>query len=175
MPSMRLLQFAGKAARARRTSPHTIVRSSRRRNWRTSPRSCTSRCAARASDFPSRARTCRQLPQIKKQTGKKLRAHRRSLTAKRDGATRLTLGSENMVRRQRHRFRFFGGCVRPARASRRWAERAPVRNRCARSSHFARRKILAKQGRRLSNIDVHDICCKIGEVVVAGGVRRSAP
>ena len=35
---------------------------------------------------------------------------------------------------------------------------------------FARAKILSKQGRRLSNIDVHDICCKIGEVVVAGGV-----
>lgn len=39
---------------------------------------------------------------------------------------------------------------------------------------FVRRKILAKQGRRLSNIDMHDIICKIGMIVVAGGVRRSA-
>jgi len=39
---------------------------------------------------------------------------------------------------------------------------------------FARRKILAKQGRRLSNIDMHDIICQIGLIVVAGGVRRSA-
>ncbi len=39
---------------------------------------------------------------------------------------------------------------------------------------FARRKILAKQGRRLETIDVHDIVCKIAEVVVMGGVRRSA-
>lgn len=39
---------------------------------------------------------------------------------------------------------------------------------------FARAKILASQGRRLSNIDVHDIICKLGEVVVMGGVRRSA-
>jgi len=39
---------------------------------------------------------------------------------------------------------------------------------------FMREKILLKQGRRLSNVDVHDIVCKIGEVVVAGGVRRSA-
>lgn len=39
---------------------------------------------------------------------------------------------------------------------------------------FARRKILAKQGRRLSNIDMHDIICQIGMIVVAGGVRRSA-
>jgi ribonucleoside-diphosphate reductase alpha chain len=39
---------------------------------------------------------------------------------------------------------------------------------------FSREKILSKQGRRLSNIDAHDILCKIGEVVVSGGVRRSA-
>ena len=39
---------------------------------------------------------------------------------------------------------------------------------------FARRKILSKQGRRLSNLDMHDIICQIGLIVVAGGVRRSA-
>ena len=40
--------------------------------------------------------------------------------------------------------------------------------------NFARRKILGRQGRRLSTIDVHDITCQIGLIVVAGGVRRSA-
>lgn len=39
---------------------------------------------------------------------------------------------------------------------------------------FSRRKIFSRQGRRLEPIDVHDIICKIGEIVVAGGVRRSA-
>ncbi|MEK7095169.1 MAG: ATP cone domain-containing protein [Patescibacteria group bacterium] len=39
---------------------------------------------------------------------------------------------------------------------------------------FAKRKILAKQGRRLSNLDMHDLICQIGLIVVAGGVRRSA-
>lgn len=39
---------------------------------------------------------------------------------------------------------------------------------------FARSKVLSRQGRRLSNIDVHDIICKIGEIVVMGGVRRSS-
>lgn len=39
---------------------------------------------------------------------------------------------------------------------------------------FAKRKILSKQGRRLSNIDMHDLICQIGLIVVAGGVRRSA-
>ena len=29
-------------------------------------------------------------------------------------------------------------------------------------------------GRKLNSIECHDICCKIGEVVISGGVRRSA-
>lgn len=39
---------------------------------------------------------------------------------------------------------------------------------------YAREKALTRQGRRLTTLDVHDLVCKIGEVVVAGGVRRSA-
>lgn len=39
---------------------------------------------------------------------------------------------------------------------------------------FTRERMLERQGRRLSTLDVHDIVCKIGEIVVAGGVRRSA-
>lgn len=30
------------------------------------------------------------------------------------------------------------------------------------------------EGRRLNSIECHDLCCKIGEIVVVGGVRRSA-
>lgn len=39
---------------------------------------------------------------------------------------------------------------------------------------FVKAKILNRQEKRLKPIDVHDIICKIGEVVVCGGVRRSA-
>jgi ribonucleoside-triphosphate reductase len=39
---------------------------------------------------------------------------------------------------------------------------------------FTRRIILASQGKRLSALNVHDIICKTGECVVAGGVRRSS-
>jgi len=35
-------------------------------------------------------------------------------------------------------------------------------------------KFKAAAGRRLSSIDCHDIMCKIGQIVVVGGVRRSA-
>lgn len=39
---------------------------------------------------------------------------------------------------------------------------------------FTREKVLSRQSKRLRNIDLHDIICKIGEVVVSGGVRRTA-
>src|SRR3989344_5002864 len=39
---------------------------------------------------------------------------------------------------------------------------------------FTRERMLSRQGRHLTTLDVHDIVCKIGEIVVAGGVRRSA-
>ena len=39
---------------------------------------------------------------------------------------------------------------------------------------FTIQKFKAAQGRKLSSIECHDIMCKIGEVVVVGGVRRSA-
>ncbi len=40
--------------------------------------------------------------------------------------------------------------------------------------HFCIQKFKAAKGRRLFPIECHDIMCKIGEVVVVGGVRRSA-
>lgn len=40
--------------------------------------------------------------------------------------------------------------------------------------NFSRDKMFARQGRRLTTLDAHDIICKTGEVVVMGGVRRSA-
>jgi ribonucleoside-diphosphate reductase alpha chain len=39
---------------------------------------------------------------------------------------------------------------------------------------FVIAKFKASTGRRLSSLECHDILCKIGEVVVVGGVRRSA-
>ncbi|MFA6315054.1 MAG: ATP cone domain-containing protein [Candidatus Paceibacterota bacterium] len=39
---------------------------------------------------------------------------------------------------------------------------------------FTRQIMLARQGKRLRPLDLHDIICMIGDCVVAGGVRRSA-
>ena len=40
--------------------------------------------------------------------------------------------------------------------------------------NFVIRTFKEAQGRKLSSIECHDVMCKIGEVVVVGGVRRSA-
>ena len=113
-----------------------------------------------------------QLPQIKKQTGKKSDTH--VITDSKEGwCDALTLGLKTWFDGKDIDFDFSE--LRPAGARLKTmggksSGPEPLRALLA----FARRKILAKQGRRLSNIDVHDICCKIGEVVVSGGVRRSA-
>lgn len=39
---------------------------------------------------------------------------------------------------------------------------------------FTKGIIHQRQGRRLTRLDMHDICCMIGDIVVSGGVRRSA-
>lgn len=39
---------------------------------------------------------------------------------------------------------------------------------------FAREKILAKQGDKLTPLDAHDIMCMVGSAAVSGGVRRTA-
>lgn len=39
---------------------------------------------------------------------------------------------------------------------------------------FTIRQFQAAQGRQLNSLEIHDLMCKIGEIVVVGGVRRSA-
>jgi hypothetical protein len=40
--------------------------------------------------------------------------------------------------------------------------------------HFFVRTFTNAQGRKLTSLECHDLCCKIGDCVVCGGVRRSA-
>lgn len=40
--------------------------------------------------------------------------------------------------------------------------------------HFTVRLFQGAQGRKLNSIECHDLCCKIADIVVVGGVRRSA-
>lgn len=171
MPSMRLLQFAGKAARATNVSAFncSYIAPSKLEDF--AEIMYISMCGTGVG-FSVESQTVQGLPQIKKQTGKKLGAH--VIEDSKEGwCNALTLGLKTWFDGKDVEFDF--SALRPAGARLKTmggksSGPEPIRALLT----FARKKILEKQGNRLSNIDVHDICCKIGEVVVAGGVRRSA-
>ena len=113
-----------------------------------------------------------QLPLIKEQSGKKL-PNMKIEDSKEGWADALTRGLKTWYSGKDIAFDY--SLIRPAGARlRTMGGRSsgpdPLRNLL----DFSRERILSRQGRRLSALDVHDIACKIGEVVVAGGVRRSA-
>jgi ribonucleoside-diphosphate reductase alpha chain len=113
-----------------------------------------------------------QLPQIEKQGGEKLATHV-VVDTKEGWCDALTLGLRTWYGGKDVDFDF--SMIRPAGARLKTmggkaSGPEPLRSLLA----FARDRILRRQGRRLRNIDAHDIICKIGECVVAGGVRRTA-
>lgn len=171
MPSMRLLQFAGKAARATNVCAYNCSYVAPQKLEDFAEIMYILMCGAGAG-FSVESQNVQKLPQIKRQTGKKLKTHVVD-DSKEGWADALTLGLRTWFDGKDIEFDF--SKLRPAGArlatmGGKSSGPEPLRSLLA----FARSKIVAKQGRRLSNIDVHDICCKIGEVVVAGGVRRSA-
>lgn len=113
-----------------------------------------------------------QFPQIKKQTKGKVPTHL-VIDSKEGWADAFILGLDTWFDGRDIKFDYSG--VRPAGARLETAGgRASGPQPLIDLMEFSRRKILAKQGRRLSNLDMHDIICQIGMIVVAGGVRRSA-
>jgi len=171
MPSMRLLWSAGKAVSATNVSAYN----------------CSFTAAARLEDFAEimyllmcgtgvgfsvENQFVQQLPIVKRQTGKKLPVH--VIEDSKEGwADALTLGLKTWY--EGNDITFDYSRVRPAGAR--------LKTMGGRSSgpgplksllDFSRAKILSRQGKRLTSLDVHDIICKLGEVVVMGGVRRSA-
>ncbi len=171
MPSMRLMQFAGEAARRCNTCAYN----------------CTFTAPTKLEDFAEimylsmqgcgvgfavESQNIEQLPQIQKQSKKKLPTHVVA-DSKEGWCDALTLGLKtwyggkdiefdySQVRPAGTRLKVMGGKA---------SGPEPLRSLLV----FAREKILKRQGRRLRPIDAHDIICKIGECVVSGGVRRTA-
>lgn len=171
MPSMRAMQFAGAPARKCNTCFYN----------------CTFTAPTKLDDFAEimylsmqgcgvgyavESQNVQQLPQIEKQTGEKLAAHVVADT-KEGWCDSLTLGLKTWYAGKDIEFDF--SHIRPAGSRLRTmggkaSGPEPLRSLLG----FARERILRRQGRRLRNIDAHDIICKIGECVVAGGVRRTA-
>ncbi len=171
MPSMRLLQFAGKAARTTNICAYNCSFIAPRTIRDIAEIMYISMCGTGVG-FSVESENVQALPQIARQTGAKLPVH--VIADSKEGwADALTLGLSAWYGGSDVDFDF--SRVRPAGSRLKTMggkSSGPEPLRALLS--FARERILKKQGRRLSNIDVHDIICKIGECVVAGGVRRSA-
>ncbi len=171
MPSMRAMQFAGAPAKKCNTCFYN----------------CSFTAPVKLQDFAEimylsmqgcgvgyavESQNIQQLPQIEKQSGEKIPMHVVADT-KEGWCDALTLGLNTWYAGKDVDFDF--SMIRPAGARLKTmggkaSGPEPLRSLLA----FARERILRRQGRRLRNIDAHDIICKIGECVVAGGVRRTA-
>jgi len=170
MPSMRLMWSAGEAARKTNVSAYN----------------CSFIAPSRLTDFAEimyllmcgtgvgfsvESQTAQQLPIIKRQTGRALSTH--TVKDSKEGwGDALTLGIKTWYQGKDITFDY--SKLRPAGArlntmGGRSSGPEPLRALL----NFSREKILSRQGKRLRNIDVHDIICKTGEVVVMGGPHQS--
>ncbi|MEI7765706.1 MAG: ATP cone domain-containing protein [bacterium] len=122
--------------------------------------------------FSVEAETVQKFPQIRRQTGKKLATHTVG-DSKEGWADAFVLACKTWCDGYDIDFDF--SKVRPAGARLKVAGgRASGPQPLIDLINFTKIKILARQGKRLTNLDLHDIVCQIGLIVVAGGVRRSA-
>lgn len=171
MPSMRLMQFSGEAARRCNTCAYN----------------CTFTAPTKLEDFAEimylsmqgcgvgfavESQNVEQLPQIMKQTGKKLPTH--VIADSKEGwCDALTIGLTTWYAGKDISFDY--SIIRPAGARlKTMGGKASGPEPLMSLLNFTRERVLRRQGRRLRAIDMHDIICKIGECVVAGGVRRTA-
>ncbi len=171
MPSMRLMWSAGPAARKTNVTAYncTYLAPTTFRDLAEIMYLSMSGCGV---GFSVESQTAQQFPIIKRQTGKIRKTY--VIDDSREGwCDSLVVGLKTWFAGDDIIFDY--SQLRPAGAR--------LKTMGGRSSGpeplislmvFIKGKVLTRQGKRLRNIDVHDIICKIGEVVVAGGVRRTA-
>lgn len=170
-PSMRLLWSAGKACRNSNVWAYNCSYIAPTCTQDLGEIMYVSMCGA-GLGFAVEWENVQKFPQIKKQTGEKPEIHIVE-DSKEGWANAFVSGLNAWFEGKDVKFDY--GMIRPAGARLQTAGgRASGPQPLMDLMEFAKRKILAKQGRRLSNIDLHDIICQIGMIVVAGGVRRSA-
>jgi ribonucleoside-triphosphate reductase len=171
MPSMRLMQFAGDAARRCNVAAYncSYIAPSKLEDF--AEIMYISMCGTGVG-YSVESANIQALPQIAYQAGEKVSTF--VVPDSKEGwCDALTLGLKTWYAGKDIDFDF--SQVRPAGArlgtmGGKASGPEPLRSLLA----FSRDRILSRQGRRLRNIDAHDMICKIGECVVAGGVRRSA-
>ncbi|MFA6339201.1 MAG: ATP cone domain-containing protein [Candidatus Paceibacterota bacterium] len=171
MPSMRLMQFAGKAAKTTNVCAYNCSYIAPECFQDLAEVMYVSMCGTGVG-FSVESQNVQKFPQIKPQTGEKLPTH--IIDDSKEGwADSLTLGMNVWASGKDVEFDF--SKLRPAGARLKTmggksSGPAPLQ----RLLSFTREIMLMRQGKRLRNIDVHDIICMIGDCVVSGGVRRSA-
>lgn len=171
MPSMRLLQFAGKAARVTHVCAYNCSYIAPSKIEDFGEIMYISMCGTGVG-FSVESQNVQALPQIQIQMDETLKTHVVE-DSKEGWCDAFVLGLKTWYTGKDIQFDY--SKLRPAGArlktfGGRSSGPEPLRSLL----DFSRNKILSRQGRRLTNINVHDIICKIGEVVVSGGVRRSA-
>lgn len=170
-PSMRLLWSAGDAARATNVTAYNCAYIAPT-TWRDlSEIMYVSMCGA-GCGFTVEPENVEKFPQIQKQTGKKrppiiVEDSKEGWCEAYTEACELWSSGYD-VEIDYSKLRPAG--ARLATMGGRSSGPAPLRDLMT----FTRDKMLSRQGRRLSTLDLHDIICQIGLIVVAGGVRRSA-
>src|SRR3989344_8153757 len=171
MPSMRLLQFAGKATRKTNVCAYNCSFIAPRTFQDFAEIMYISMCGTGVG-WSVESENIQSLPQIIRQTSKKVPTY--VIPDSKEGwADAFAFGLKTWFEGDDVDFDF--SKLRPAGARLKTmggksSGPEPLRNLL----EFTRERILNRQGRRLSNIDAHDIICKIGDCVVSGGVRRSA-
>lgn len=171
MPSMRLLQFAGPPADSTNVCAYNCSYTAPRQIADFSEVMYALMCGTGVG-FSVESRNIQALPQIAVQTGERLPAYRVP-DSKEGWADALTYGLNAWFSGRDVDFDF--SRIRPAGARlKTMGGKASGPEPLRQLLEFARHKVLRRQGRRLTNLDAHDILCKIGDCVVAGGVRRSA-
>lgn len=171
MPSMRLMWSAGAAARKTNVTGYncSFIAPSKLQDF--GEIMYLSMCGTGVG-FSVESHHVQSLPQIMRQTGKKLKSHVVG-DSKEGWADAFVLGLKAWFEGSDVEFDY--SQLRPAGARvMTMGGKSSGPEPLERLINFSREKILRRQGRRLTNLDVHDIVCKIGEVVVSGGVRRSA-
>jgi ribonucleoside-diphosphate reductase alpha chain len=171
MPSMRLFQFAGPAVEKTNVCAYNCSFIAPASLQDFGEIMYVSMCGTGVG-FSVESKNIQALPQIKMQSGKKLPNFVVPDT-KEGWADALVHGMKAWF--DGHDVDFDFSQIRPAGARLKiMGGKASGPDPLIRLLKMVREKILKKQGRRLANLDAHDIICSIGDCVVSGGVRRSA-
>lgn len=171
MPSMRLLQFSGKPARNTNVCAYNCSYIAPEKFEDLAEVMYVSMCGTGAG-WSVESQNVQKFPQIKLQTGKKLPTH--VIEDSKEGwCNAFTLGMKTWSDGNDIEFDF--SLLRPAGARlKTMGGKSSGPDPLRRLLSFTREKMIKRQGKRMTNLDVHDIICMIGDCVVSGGVRRSA-